>query len=356
MLGWLRLLRSGQLGADRVTQALEVLERNTRTQARLINDLLDVSRIITGKLQLDLYPLDLTPIVEEAMESARRDADAKGLDVESQVRAETGRVLGDPLRLGQIVGNLLANAVKFTAPGGHVRVSLVRAGSEAVITVADTGIGIESAVIGHVFERFRQADSTITRRHGGLGLGLAIARHLVELHGGTIAAASPGVGLGATFTVRLPLTPVTAGVRPSEPAPAPPSIPGRLALAGVRVLVVEDHPDTAEMVRAVLTGHGARVRVAGSLGEALVVLGGLDFDVLVSDVGMPDGNGYELVQRLRERERAAGRGPLPAVAVTAFAGSEARERALAAGFCDYAAKPIEPADLIETVVRACTRR
>ena len=354
MLGWLRLLRTGQLGSERVTQALEVVERNTRTQAQLINDLLDVSRIITGKLQLDLYPLELTPIVEEAVESARRDAEAKGVDLEFEVQADTGPVLGDPLRLGQIVGNLLANAVKFTSPGGHVRARLAREAGEAVITVADTGVGIEADVLGHVFDRFRQADSTITRRHGGLGLGLAIAQHLVALHGGTVTAASPGVDLGATFTVRLPLAPAARRARPGEPLAAGAS-GGRTSLAGVRVLLVEDHPDTAEMVRTTLMLHGARVRVAESLGEALVMLGGSDFDVVVSDIGMPDGNGYELVQRLRERERAVGRGPLPAVAVTAFAGSEARERALAAGFCDYAAKPIEPEALIETVARA-TRR
>ena len=357
MLGWLRLLRSGQLGAERVTQALEVVERNTRTQAQLINDLLDVSRIITGKLQLELYPLDLTPIVEEAVEAARRDAEAKGVDLQSELSADAGAVLGDPLRLGQIVGNLLANAVKFTPAGGHVRATLAREGREAVITVADTGIGIEPQVLGHVFDRFRQADSTITRRHGGLGLGLAIARHLVELHGGTATAASAGPGLGATFTVRLPSTAIARRAPAGEIAAAPAGGAGeRAALSGVRVLLVEDHHDTAEMVRAVLTGHGARVRIARSLGEALVMLNDADVDVLVSDVGMPDGNGYQLVQQLRERERAVGRGPLPAVAVTAFAGSEARERALAAGFSDYAAKPIEPAALIETVARAYTRR
>jgi signal transduction histidine kinase len=205
MLGWLRLLRTGQLGPDKVAQALEVVERNTRTQAQLINDLLDVSRIITGKLQLDLYPVDLTPIMEEAVESVRREAEAKGVHLGLSVGPGTGPVMGDPLRLGQIVGNLLANAVKFTSTGGDVRASLARERDEAVITVSDTGIGIDPDILLHIFDRFRQADSTITRRHGGLGLGLAIARHLVELHGGVVRAESPGVGRGATFTVRLPL-------------------------------------------------------------------------------------------------------------------------------------------------------
>jgi PAS domain S-box-containing protein len=356
MLGWLRLLRAGQLSPERVAQALEVVERNTRTQAQLINDLLDVSRIITGKLQLDLYPLDLTPIMEEAVESARRDADARGVALALDLPDDMAAVLGDPLRLGQVVGNLLANAVKFTSTGGDVRASLTCREGEAVITIADTGVGIEPDVIAHVFDRFHQADSTITRRHGGLGLGLAIVRHLVELHGGSVTAASPGAGRGATFSVRLPLAPGGRRARPGETVATPAGAHGRAALTGVRVLVVEDHRDTAEMVRAVLDSHGAEVRVAESLARALALLRESDFDVLLSDVGMPDANGYELVQRLRERERTVGQDRLPAVAVTAFAGGEARERALAAGFSDYAAKPIEPAALVETVVRAAKGR
>jgi PAS domain S-box-containing protein len=352
MLGWLRLLRTGQLAPDKVAQALEVVERNTRTQAQLINDLLDVSRIITGKLQLDLYPVDLTPIMEEAVESVRREAEAKGVDLGLTVGAGAGPVMGDPLRLGQIVGNLLANAVKFTSTGGTVRASLAREGDDAVVTVTDTGIGIAPDILARIFDRFRQADSTITRRHGGLGLGLAIARHLAELHGGTVRADSPGVGRGSTFTVRLPLA--ASGGRRGQGEPVATAVDGadRAVLAGVRVLLVEDHRDTAELLRAVLGGQGAGVRVAASLAEALATLDEADFDVLVSDIGMPDGNGYELMARLRERERATGRVPLPAVAVTAFAGGEDRERALAAGFQAYAAKPIEPGALIDTVARA----
>ena len=356
MLGWIRLLRTGQLGGDKVAQALEVVERNTRTQAQLINDLLDVSRIVSGKLQLDLYPVDLTPIMEEVVESARREAEAKGVALDLTVAAGVGLVQGDPLRLSQIVGNLVANAVKFTSEGGRVQVSLTRERTEAVIAIADTGIGIEPGILGHIFDRFRQADSTITRRHGGLGLGLAIVRHLTELHGGVVRAASAGTGRGATFTVWLPL--VVAGGRrgPGESAEATVTGGERAVLAGVRVLLVEDHRDTAELLCAVLGSQGAGVRVAESLAEALATLSEAEFDVLVSDIGMPDGDGYELVERLRERERAAGRQPLPAVAVTAFASGEDRERALAAGFYDYAAKPIEPGALIETVVRAYQRR
>jgi CheY-like chemotaxis protein/nitrogen-specific signal transduction histidine kinase len=353
MLGWLRLLRTGQLGPDKVSQALEVVERNTRTQAQLINDLLDVSRIITGKLQLDTYPVDLGPIMEEAIESVRRDAEAKGVRLELTMAVGAGPVLGDPLRLGQIVGNVIANAVKFTSAGGHVRASLAREADSVVITIVDTGIGIEPELLPHIFDRFRQADSTITRRHGGLGLGLAIARHLAELHGGRVTAESAGAGRGSTFTIRLPLA--SAGGRRGQGEPVAPAMAGSgggTLLAGVRVLLVEDHHDTAELLRAVLGSQGAAVSLATSLAEALAMLNETEFDVLVTDIGMPDGNGYELLERLRERERATGRKPAPAVAVTAFAGGEDRERALAAGFDDYAAKPIEPAALIDTIARA----
>jgi PAS domain S-box-containing protein len=355
MLGWLRLLRTGQLGADRAAQALEVVERNTRTQAQLINDLLDVSRIIAGKLQLDLFPVDLTPIIEETVETARRDADAKGVKLELTMTEAPGPVLGDPLRLGQIVANLVTNAVKFTPTGGHVRVRLGREDGEVVIAVSDSGIGIPPQMLAHVFDRFRQADSTITRRHGGLGLGLAIVRHLAELHGGGVSAESAGEGQGATFTVRLPVAAPEG--RRGRGAPAGPggrAASGR-ALTGVRVLVVEDHHDTAELLRAVLGSQGAEVRVAVSLAEALAALGESGVDVLVSDIAMPDGNGYELLRRVRERERAAGRGPLPAIAVTAFASADDGERARAAGFQDHAAKPIDPAALVEVVARIATR-
>jgi PAS domain S-box-containing protein len=352
MLGWLRLLRTGQLGPDRVAQALEVVERNTRTQAQLINDLLDVSRIIAGKLQLDLYPVEPTPIVEETVESARRDAAAKDIEVGLTVSAAPGPVLGDPTRLGQIVANLVSNAVKFTPAGGRVHVRLAREGAEAVITVSDTGIGIPPELLAHVFDRFRQADSTITRRHGGLGLGLAIVRHLVELHGGSVRVESQGDGRGATFTVRLPLAAPAARRGLGTPTAAPAAAPADArTLAGLRILVVEDHHDTAELLRTVLGGQGAEVRVAASLGEALEAVADSAIDVLVSDIAMPDGNGYELLRRLREREQGGGRPPLPAVAVTAFVGGDDAERARAAGFDDYAAKPIDPATLVDVVAR-----
>ena len=353
MLGWLRLLRSGQLNVDKTAQALEVVERNTRAQAQLINDLLDVSRIVAGKLQLDLYPVDPAPIMEESVELSRADAETKGVKLSLSVDGGTGPVLGDPLRLGQIVANLVTNAVKFTPSGGQVQVALARRGPDAVITVADSGIGIEPALLPRIFDRFRQADSTITRRHGGLGLGLAIVRHLAELHGGTVSAESPGPGQGATFTVRLPLA-VARGRGARGETAAADTMPGTGVLTGVRVLVVEDHHDTAELMRTVLDRQGAEVRVVPSLGGALEALD-RDVHVLVSDIAMPDGTGYELVSRLRARERAHGQPALPAVAVTAFAGDDDRQRAAAAGFQHFAAKPIEPVELVDAVARAAGR-
>jgi CheY-like chemotaxis protein len=357
MLGWLRLLRSGQLNPERSGQALEVVERNTRIQAQLINDLLDVSRIIAGKLQLDCYEVELAPIVEEAVESSRSDAEAKGVRLQIAQDAGGATVLGDPLRLGQIVSNLVTNAVKFTPTGGDVCVRLVREGAEAVLTVSDTGIGIEPSVLPQIFDRFRQADSTITRRHGGLGLGLAIVRHLSELHGGRVSAASPGMGQGATFSVGLPVTVPTARgrVTPIVQTEVPPGA-ARTTLSGVRVLVAEDHRDTADMMRTVLQGQGAIVRIVDSIGAALAALADAEVDVLVSDIGMPDGTGYDLMARVREGERTVGRAAPPAVAVTAFAGADDRERALAAGFLGWAPKPIDPALLIDAVARAALAR
>ena len=354
MLGWLRLLRSGQLNTDKTAQALEVVERNTRAQAQLINDLLDVSRIVAGKLQLDRYPVDLAPIMEEAVELSRGDADIKRVKIELEVDEGTGAVLGDPLRLGQIVANLVTNAVKFTPGGGLVQVSLARRDAFAVITVSDTGIGIEPALLPRIFDRFRQADSTITRRHGGLGLGLAIVRHLAELHGGTVSADSAGSGQGARFTVELPLAPVGGQGRRAS-ALAAPSVQPDARLLGLRVLVVEDHRDTADLMRTVLERHGATVRVADSLAAAMAALGPRQVDVLLSDIAMPDGTGYELVRRLRADERQRALVPIAAVAVTAFAGPDDRARASASGFQHFASKPIEPVELIDTVARAAGR-
>jgi PAS domain S-box-containing protein len=354
MLGWVRMLRSGRLTGDQAQSALEVIERNTRLQAQLINDLLDVSRIVAGKLQLDLRPLELVSVVEEALASVKSDADAKGLVIEVSINPSAGPVLGDRLRLQQIVVNLLSNALKFTPADGRVSVVLERVGATARIQVSDTGIGIEPALLPHVFNRFLQADSTSSRKHGGLGLGLAIVRHLAELHGGSARAESAGPGLGATFTLELPILVVGSG-RGERLAVEAAGTDTRLPrLEGLRVLVVDDHDDARELIRTVLQQCGADVAVAASADEALDTLDRLRVDVLVSDLAMPGADGYDLIRRIRGRERSAGGAVLPAVALTAYAGTVDRARALAAGFQAHASKPIAP-DELATLVQSLTR-
>jgi PAS domain S-box-containing protein len=353
MLGWVLGLRSGRLTAAQVERALESIERNTRHQAQLINDLLDGSRIAAGKLALDRRPVDLRSIVDSAVDIVRRDADAKGLGLTIHPVGDELPVLGDPVRLQQVALNLLSNAVKFTPNGGRVEVRLAREGASARIVVADTGQGIEPAELPHVFETFRQADGTSTRRHGGLGLGLAIVRHLVELHGGSVAARSDGRDRGATFAVTLPVLPVrvpgaSAGNEGRPPAGVLPR------LDGVHVLVVDDHVDARELVDAILSERGAHVVAAASAVEALDVLRTTYVDVLVSDIGMPGQSGYDLVRHVRDLERRHG-GRIPAVALTAYAGGEDRERALAAGFERHVTKPITPAELVEVVAQAAAR-
>ncbi|PYM25014.1 MAG: hybrid sensor histidine kinase/response regulator [Candidatus Rokuibacteriota bacterium] len=354
MLGWVRMLRSGRLTGDQSQSALEVIERNTRLQAQLINDLLDVSRIVAGKLQLDLRPLELVSVVEEAVASVKSDADAKGLVIEASINPSAGPVLGDRLRLQQIVVNLLSNALKFTPADGRVSVVLERVGATARIQVSDTGIGIEPALLPHVFNRFLQADSTSSRKHGGLGLGLAIVRHLAELHGGSARAESAGPDLGATFTLELPILVVGSG-RGERVAVEAAGTDTRLPrLEGLRVLVVDDHDDARELIRTVLQQCGADVAVAASADEALDTLDRLRVDVLVSDLAMPGADGYDLIRRIRGRERGTGGAVLPAVALTAYAGTVDRARALAAGFQAHASKPIAP-DELATLVQSLTR-
>ena len=355
MLGWVRMLRSGRLAGEQAQAALEVIERNTRLQAQLINDLLDVSRIVAGKLQLDLRPLELVSVVEEALASVKSDADAKGLAIEASINPAAGPVLGDRVRLLQVVVNLLSNALKFTPADGRITVMLERVGASARIQVSDTGVGIEPALLPHVFNRFLQADSTSSRQHGGLGLGLAIVRHLAELHGGSARAESAGPGLGATFTVELPI--LAAGSGRGERAAierAPGAEPRLPRLDGLRVLVVDDHDDARELIRTVLQQCGADVVVATGADEALEALDKLRVDLLVSDLAMPGADGFDLIRRVRARERAAGGATLPAVALTAYAGTVDRARALAAGFQAHASKPIAP-DELATMVHALTR-
>jgi PAS domain S-box-containing protein len=347
MVGWVHMLKSGRLGGEETAAALESIERNTQLQRRLIGDLLDVSRIVAGKLQLDRRPVEVRGVIEHALETLRREAKVRRLVIDWTAVAGEHWVLGDAVRLEQVVLNLLGNAVKFTPEGGRVAVRLEREASWVRVDVRDTGEGIEADALPHVFDTFHQGDSTSTRRHGGLGLGLAIVRHLVESHGGH----------GATFTVRLPVLAV-ADTPPAAPTPPPaddePAPATAPRLDGVRALFVDDDADARRLVKAVLGSEGAEVLLAESADEALALLETTYVDVIVSDIAMPGSDGYALIERLRHRERSHG-GRLPAIALTAYAGEEARDRALAAGFQHYVTKPITPAALTDVVARAVGR-
>ena len=356
ILGWARLLLGGNLPEGTAGGALETIERNAKAQAQLIDELLDVSRIVTGKLRLDTRPVEFSRVIEAAVESVRPAARAKKIRLEVVLEPLGVPLLGDAGRLQQVAWNLLSNAVKFTPEGGRVGVLLRRAGPHAEVRVEDTGQGIGADFLPHVFDRFRQADGSTTRRHGGLGLGLAIARHLVELHGGAISADSEGEGRGASFTVRLPLAAADSAGAGSEQAPGGgASPPARTAaLEGLRVLVVEDEADTRDMVAFALTAAGAEVKTAGRAIEALNTLEGWTPDVLVSDIGMPGVDGYAFIGEVRRREADSG-GRLPAVALTAYAGVEDQRRAVAAGFQTHLAKPLDPAEMVAVVARLAGR-
>ena len=351
VLGWVRMLRTGTLAPEATERALDTVERNTRLQAQLVEDLLDVSRIIAGKLSLNLRPVALGPIVDMVIEGAAASALAKSIIVTRQVEPDLPRIEADANRLQQVVANLLSNAVKFTPAGGRVEVGVARAGDDLRLTVADTGDGLAPEVAPHIFDRFRQADSTITRQYGGLGLGLSIVRHIVERHGGTVQATSEGPGHGTTFTVTLPIggplsdAPIGAARTPSPAAED--------SLAGVRVLVVDDEPDTREMVTEILKAAGAEVLAAGSTDEALRRADEGAPDVLVSDLAMPARDGYALLRALHGRGMAGG---LVTIALTAHARREDRERALGAGYDAYVTKPVEPAALAALVKELVEKR
>jgi signal transduction histidine kinase/ActR/RegA family two-component response regulator len=350
ILSWVWLLSNGKLGGDESRRGLATIERNARAQGQIIDDLLDVSRIITGKLLLQVEPLNLIQIIEAALDSVRPAADAKEIRIESRLDPLAALAAGDPNRLQQVVWNLLSNAVKFTPRGGTVEVSLLRGEAHAAIRVRDTGAGISPHFLQHVFDRFRQEDSSTTRTHGGLGLGLAIVRHLVELHGGTVEAESDGEGRGASFTVFLPVAPelrLDAGAAAPERAAAAVSGAGENDLRGLRILVVDDEADTREVLPALLESFGAEVRAVASTPEALAALPRFQPDVLVSDIAMPGEDGYALIRRVRALDGKAG--DLPAIALTAQAGERDRRRALEAGFQVHLAKPVEPRDLVAAV-------
>jgi signal transduction histidine kinase/CheY-like chemotaxis protein len=359
MLGWTQILQLRPMSPAELHQGLSAIERNARAQTQLIEDLLDMSRITSGTLRLDVQPVYPAAFIEPAVETVRPAAAAKEIRMDSILDPSAGPITGDVSRLQQVVWNLLSNAIKFTPKGGKVQVRLRRVNSHVEVSVADTGIGIAPEFLPHVFERFRQADGSPTRAFGGLGLGLSIVRRLVELHGGSVEAQSDGIGQGACFSVNLPvaLLPFSTG-RGERAQPraslSPPVAMEVVDLSGVRILVVDDDPDTREMLGRVLTECGADVERAGSSAEALAIIERRSPDLLVSDIGMPDADGYELLRGVRRLERERG-GRLPAIALTALARSEDRTRALRAGFLVHIAKPVEPAELVATVASVTGR-
>jgi len=356
ILLWAELLRAGGLDNVTTNQALETIERNAKSQSKLIEDLLDISRIITGNLRLHLQLVELEPIVQAAVDTLALTAEAKGLTLQLELNLDIGLVLGDSQRLQQVVSNLLSNAIKFTPSGGKITIQLQRSGTQVAIVITDTGCGISAAFLPYVFERFRQANSTPTRIGGGLGLGLAIVRHLVDLHHGTVQAASLGEGQGATFTVLLPIAVFPDQSKPNQANDAnedelfahPPR------LNGAWILLVEDAADMREVIALVLHRHGARVTSVTSAGEAFAVIteAAQPPDVLVCDIGLPDEDGYTLLRRVQDWAAARGR-HIPAVALTAYAREEERTQAFLVGFQIHISKPFKPIELVNAVCALC---
>ena len=352
ILGWSRLLASGTLDTNGSRRAIEIIDRNTRLQAQLIDDLLDISRIITGKLRLDLRMAPLAGVIEAALESVRPAADAKRIRIDADLTSAEP-VLCDPARMQQVVWNLLANAIKFTPEDGQVTIGLTRQQGSVTIHVTDTGVGIAPEFLPHVFDRFRQQDAASTRAHGGLGLGLSIARHLVELHGGTIEALSAGPNRGATFLVRVPALTTDAETPDTSLDPDVGALAELPSLSGVDVLIVDNEPDTRALMKEVLEKCGASVWEAESSADALGLVSDRRPDVLLSDIAVPGEDGYALIRRVRTLD-AHGR-TLPAAAFTAFATAHDRARALLAGFQAHIPKPVEPSELVAVVAALAGR-
>jgi signal transduction histidine kinase len=355
ILGWTRLVRCGKLDEAATNRALETVERNAKAQAQIVEDLLDISSIITGKLRLDVQPVDLIQIIEVTVDAMRLASDSKDIRLFLVLDRDAGRISGDPFRLQQIIWNLLSNAVKFTPNGGRVEVRLERVSSQVEIKVSDTGKGINSGFLPFLFGRFRQEDSTLTRMQGGLGLGLSIVRHLVELHGGTVDAESRGEGRGSTFTVRFP----TIDLRIADSGLRIKDSDGRIMgavignplsaiLTGLKIMVVEDDADTRELLVVALKQSGADVIAASSALEAHKLLENYLPNLLISDISMPDEDGYEFIHKIRESESELC-SRLPAIALTAHAKAEDRIRALTAGYQLHISKPVDPAELINVV-------
>jgi CheY-like chemotaxis protein len=358
IVGYSRLLRGGILTGEKADRGLETLERNASSLTRIVEDVLEVSRIITGKIRLDVQPVELPLIVHNAIATVQPAADAKGVRLQTIMDRGVGPVSGDPDRLQQVVWNLLSNAVKFTPRGGRVQVRVERVNSHIEIVVSDTGIGIKPEFLPHVFERFHQAEGGTTRKAGGLGLGLAIVRHMVELHGGTVEAASPGEGKGATFRISLPVMIVHAE-EPRERRQHPQSesvepLTELASLHGVRVVAIDDEPDALNLLRIVLETAGAEVETVSQPSVAIERIGAMRPHALIIDIGMPDVDGFQLIERIRRAENEAVRN-VPAAALTAFARSEDRTKALRSGFELHLSKPVDPAELVASIVTLVRR-
>lgn len=349
ILGWVKLLQNGKLDKAKTAYGLATIERNAKLQAELIEDLLDVSRILQAKFSLKVNPVNLAATIRDAIETVHLAAEAKSIEIETNLATEVEQILGDATRLQQVIWNLLSNAVKFTPEGGRVTVHLEAVGNQVQITVVDTGEGISADFLPYVFDYFRQADSSKTRQFGGLGLGLAIVHQIVELHGGTVCAESRGEGLGATFTVKLPLIPIQPAVKPD------PNLSKRsLDLRGVRVLLVDDEADSREIIAFVLEQVGASVITAATASEAFAALTQFQPDVILSDIGMPDINGYKLMQQIRSLSPEQG-GNVLAIALTGYAGGIDREQALSAGFQAHLSKPIDLERLVKAIAQVVPR-
>jgi CheY-like chemotaxis protein len=358
IVGYAKLLRGGILSGDKATRGLETLERNAVWLTQIVEDVLDVSRIVSGKIRLDVQPVELPLIIDNSVATVQPAAEAKGVRVQSIVDPRVGPVSGDPDRLQQVVWNLLSNAVKFTPKGGRVQVRLQVVNSSVEIVVSDTGIGIRPDFLPYVFERFRQGEAGTTRKTGGLGLGLAIVRHIVEMHGGSVEATSAGEGQGATFSVRLPVMivhPERPEVRREHPRSerrAP--LAGLGDLHGVRVLAIDDEEDALTLLRVVLEAADAQVTTSASAASALEVIESAAPDVLIVDLGMPEIDGFELIRRIRTSTNPAIR-DVPAAALTAFARSEDRTKALRSGFEMHLAKPVDPGELVASILTLVRR-
>ena len=348
ILGWTVLLRQGELDQQRTAIALETIERNAKLQTQLIEDLLDISRILQGKLSLSIQVVDLAATLEAAKETVRLAAESKAIAIQTELESSTRSVLGDANRLQQVFWNLLSNAVKFTPAGGQVQIQLTFSDTDAQLTFKDTGKGIPPEFLPFVFDTFRQADGTTTRRFGGLGLGLAIARQIVELHGGTVSAASLGDGQGATFSVRLPLQEIALPNQPSYPQPAPP-----LSLQDLHILVVDDDPDSQALTAFILEQYGANVTTAASAAAALTALAQLSPDLLLSDIGMSDMDGYSLLRQIRSLTPEQN-GQIPAIALTSYASQADQQQATAVGFHRHLSKPVEPEVLVAAIMQLVT--